>query len=141
MIIQIKLPILPSALTQFATHSLNIASPNHPRAVSIQDSSQNVVPGFHAIILNQKQTATRRRDKTLRNGVLSTYRWTFFPFTSSDLVYPGNPPSNRLYLQAYIRINVPEDLRIKVRQQRAHVAVQDTSIRDSLQPDIPVRQT
>ena len=63
--------------------------------------------------LNPKKTASRRRDKTLRNGALSTYRRTFFPVTSSDLVYPGNPPSNRLYLQSYIRINVPEELRIK----------------------------
>ena len=65
--------------------------------------------------LNPKKTATRRRDKTLRNGAISTYRMTFFPFTSSDLVYPGNPPFNRLNLQAHIRINVPEDLRIKVK--------------------------
>ncbi len=31
-------------------------------------------------------------------------------------MYPGNPPSNRLYLQTYIRLNVPEDLRIKVKR-------------------------
>ena len=62
--------------------------------------------------------ATRRRDRTLRKGAISTYRMTFFPFTSSDLVYPGNPPFNRLYLQAHIRINVPEDLRIKVGLER-----------------------
>ena len=68
--------------------------------------------------LNPQKTATRRRDKTLRNGALSTYRQVFFHFTSSDLVYPGNPPFNRLYLQAYIRINVPEDLRIKVSPRR-----------------------
>ncbi|MDE3260155.1 MAG: hypothetical protein OYM47_20165 [Gemmatimonadota bacterium] len=66
------------------------------------------------INLNPKKTATRQRDKTLRNGALSTYRRTFFPFTSCDLMYPGNPQFNRLYLQAHIRINVPEDLRIKV---------------------------
>ena len=65
--------------------------------------------------LNPKKTATRRRDKTLRNGAFSTYGRTFFSFTASDPVYPGNPLSNRLYLQAHIRINVTEDLRIKVR--------------------------
>ena len=70
------------------------------------------------VSLNPKKTATRRRDKTLRNRALSTYGMTFFPFTSSDLVYPGNPPFNRLYLQAHIRINVPKDLRIKVSPRR-----------------------
>ena len=32
-----------------------------------------------AISLNPKKTATRQRDKTLRNGAISTYRMTFFP--------------------------------------------------------------
>ena len=49
---------------------------------------------------------------------------TFFPFTSSELVYPGNPPFNRLYLQTHNRINVPEDLRIKVRlEKRLQLAI------------------
>ena len=33
---------------------------------------------------------------------------------SNDLKYPDNPPSNRLYQLAHIRINVHENLRIKV---------------------------
>ena len=37
-----------------------------------------------------------------------------FPFTSNNLVYPGNPQFNRLYQLAYIRINVHEDIRILV---------------------------
>ena len=85
-------------------------------------SSYLVHPVNPQFNLNPKKTATRRRDKTLRNRALSTYGKTFFPFTASDLVYPGNQPSNRLYLIAHIRINVPEDLRIKVNRlyQLAH---------------------
>ncbi|MDE2999549.1 MAG: hypothetical protein OXU79_10785, partial [Gemmatimonadota bacterium] len=51
------------------------------------------LPDAGDVNLNPKKTATRRRDKTLRNRALSTYGKTFFPFTSSDLVYPGNPQS------------------------------------------------
>ena len=40
------------------------------------------------------------------------------PFTSSNLMYPGNPQFNRLYQLAHIRFNVPENLRIKVKTEQ-----------------------
>ena len=39
--------IMPCALTQFATHSLTIASLRRPRAVSSIELRQPVVPVFH----------------------------------------------------------------------------------------------
>ena len=67
------------------------------------------------ISLNSTKAASRRRDKTFRIGPKKSSGRTFIPFTSGDLKYPGNPVFNRLYSPAYIRINVPEELRIKVR--------------------------
>ena len=63
---------------------------------------------------NSKNTATGRRGKTLRNGVLTSYGRTFFQLTSSNMVYPGYPQFNRLYLRTHVRINVPEKRRILV---------------------------
>ena len=69
----------------------------------------------NSINLNLTTTAMRCRDETFRNGPKRPSKWTFFPFTSSDLENPGNPTFNRLYQLAYIRFNVTEKRRIKVR--------------------------
>ena len=54
----------------------------------------------------------------MRNGVSRLFIRMILRFTSSDLVYPGNPQFNRLYQLAYIRFNVPKKRRIKVEKAR-----------------------
>jgi len=46
--------------------------------------------------------------KTPETGRTGRQKGTFFQFTSSDLVYSGNQPSDHLYPFAYIRFYVPE---------------------------------
>ena len=65
---------------------------------------------------NSKKTATRRYNKAFRNGPKRSSKWTFFPFTSSDLKYLGNPTSNHLSPLGYTRINASEESRIKVKR-------------------------
>ena len=52
------------------------------------------------------------------NGVSRLSIKMIFQFTSSNLMYPGNPQFNRLYHLAHIRFNVPENLRIKVKTEQ-----------------------
>ena len=47
------------------------------------------------ISLNSAKTATRRRDETFRMRPKWSQGRTFFPFTYSVLMYPGNQQSNR----------------------------------------------